>query len=59
MSRHTIDGLITPKDLDAFSTALTANIGGTLWKHDEIVQFLRSIDLGMKYRTCVTLHSDK
>ena len=46
MSCHTIDGLITPKDLDAFSTTLTANIGGTLWKRDEIVQFLQSIDIG-------------
>ena len=44
-----IDGLITPEDLAAFSESLTANIGGTLWKRDEINQFVSSIDLGKLY----------
>lgn len=41
-----IDGLITAEDLAAFSESLTANIGGTLWKRDEINEFVSSIDLG-------------
>ena len=43
------DGLITTQDLDAFSTNVTSNIGGTLWKRDEIIEFVNSIDLGQCY----------
>ena len=43
------DGLITTQDLDAFSTNVTSNIGGTLWKRDEIIEFVNSIDLGQSY----------